>query len=157
MITVRAATMADYDAICRLFGEADQLHAELVPGLFRRPDRPSRSRDELARVLASPAAAMLVADDGRELAGVISLVLRDVRERPMFVPETLGVIDALAVAEQHRRRGVGRMLIEGAAAWFRARHTVQVELRVYERNRDAIAFYEQLGFRPLARILTIDV
>ena len=43
-IRVRLAARTDFQAACRLWAEADALHAVELPLLFRSTDRPARSR-----------------------------------------------------------------------------------------------------------------
>jgi ribosomal protein S18 acetylase RimI-like enzyme len=50
------------------------------------------------------------------------------------------------VAPTHRRRGVGRMLVDGVLAWARSRHVQSMRLCVTCNNVSAIQFYERLGF-----------
>ena len=56
-------------------------------------------------------------------------------------------IARVAVAPEHRGRGLGRRLVAGAVdvAW-RLHWTQQIDLRVYRFNEPAIATYRGLGF-----------
>lgn len=49
-------------------------------------------------------------------------------------------------APTHRRRGVGRLLVEEVAAWARTRNARTLGLMVTSVNETAIPFYERLGF-----------
>ena len=45
-ISVRKATIDDYNAMCELFDEIDQtLHRDNLPHLFRKPGGAARERD----------------------------------------------------------------------------------------------------------------
>ncbi len=58
-----------------------------------------------------------------------------------------GYIDFLGVAEDARRRGIGRRLVAAAARWlFTFVEAKAVELTVNAANTGAIALYQQLGF-----------
>jgi ribosomal protein S18 acetylase RimI-like enzyme len=50
------------------------------------------------------------------------------------------------VAASHRRRGIGRALLEAAEEWARAVGVKKIELHVFPYNEGAIALYEQLGY-----------
>ncbi len=52
----------------------------------------------------------------------------------------------LLVAATHRRRGVGRSLLEQAVAWAEAAGVTKLELHVFPWNEPAIALYESFGF-----------
>jgi ribosomal-protein-alanine N-acetyltransferase len=57
----------------------------------------------------------------------------------------------LAVERVHRRRGVGRRLLEVAFEFARARGARRAFLEVRESNAGAIAFYGRQGFATTAR------
>jgi ribosomal protein S18 acetylase RimI-like enzyme len=50
------------------------------------------------------------------------------------------------VAEQHRRRGIGRMLLDEAVAWASVSGIRKLELHVFPWNEPAIGLYESFGF-----------
>ena len=50
------------------------------------------------------------------------------------------------VAAGHRRRGVGRALLEQAVEWARDAGIRKLELHVFPWNEPAIALYESFGF-----------
>ena len=52
----------------------------------------------------------------------------------------------LMVAATHRRRGIGRALLEQAVAWARDADVRKLELHVFPWNEPAIVLYERFGF-----------
>jgi GNAT superfamily N-acetyltransferase len=60
-------------------------------------------------------------------------------------------IEELYVRPDHRRGGVGRMLVEDLLVWARAEGYQGVELEAYRMNTAASVLYRTLGFRRLAR------
>jgi ribosomal protein S18 acetylase RimI-like enzyme len=56
-----------------------------------------------------------------------------------------GWVYYVAVAPGHRRRGLGRTLMEAAETWLRARGAPKIQLMVREGNDAALDFYEALG------------
>jgi ribosomal-protein-alanine N-acetyltransferase len=57
----------------------------------------------------------------------------------------------IAVAPAHRRRGVGRLLLEHIVALCRRRGVPLLWLRVRASNRGAQRFYRRMGFRARGR------
>src|SRR5207245_134694 len=71
-------------------------------------------------------------------------------------PTTVYVSD-LWVDSTARRGGVGRELMRGVSEAAIAHGSTHVVLDVDSKNRDAIAFYEHLGFEEGAKILRAEV
>jgi putative acetyltransferase len=85
-------------------------------------------------------AAVLVAEDDDGIIGRLSIG-RDPHPASSHVAD-LG----LMVAKDHRRRGVGWALMEGAVAWARGAGVRKIELHVFPYNTGAIEMYERFGF-----------
>lgn len=63
-----------------------------------------------------------------------------------------GWIYSLAVAEEHRKNGVGRALVLHAVKELKRLGCPKVNLQVMPENEAVIGFYEKLGFRSEERI-----
>ena len=97
-------------------------------------------RRYLKAVRSHSDAAVFVAVDGDEVVARLS-VARDPHPASSHVAD-LG----LMVAASHRRRGVGRALLEQAVVWARSAGVRKLELHVFPWNAPAIALYESFGF-----------
>jgi len=97
-------------------------------------------RSYLRALKRYPDAAVYVAEDAGQLVGRLSLA-RDPHPASHHVAD-LG----LMVAETHRGRGIGRLLLEQAAAWARDAGVRKLELHVFPWNEPAIRLYERFGF-----------
>ncbi len=87
-----------------------------------------------------PDAAVFVAESGGRVVGRLS-VAREGHPASRHVAD-LG----LMVAATHRRRGVGRALLEAAVDWAREAGVRKLELHVFPHNAPAIALYRRFGF-----------
>ena len=97
-------------------------------------------RSYLRALKRYPDAAVYVAEDAGQLVGRLSLA-RDPHPASHHVAD-LG----LMVARTHRGRGIGRLLLEQAAAWARDAGVRKLELHVFPWNEPAIRLYERFGF-----------
>jgi RimJ/RimL family protein N-acetyltransferase len=88
-----------------------------------------------------PHAAVFVAEEGGRVIARLSLA-RDPHPASSHVAD-LG----LMVAASHRRRGVGRALLEAAVEWARGAGVRKLELHVFGYNEPALALYEGFGFQ----------
>jgi GNAT superfamily N-acetyltransferase len=60
-------------------------------------------------------------------------------------------VDAIRVAETHRRRGLGTALVQGLARWAGGEGGRRTYLEVLEENAAAMATYRRLGYREAYR------
>ena len=88
------------------------------------------------RALRGPTSAVLGALDAGELIATV-MVGHD-RHR--------GWVYYLAVKRGHRRRGLGRRMMQEAESWLRERGAVKLNLMVRNGNSEALGFCQQLGY-----------
>lgn len=158
---MRAAEERDLDALARLWHEADELHARLSPGFFRRPEL-GRGRQRAGEALRdaeeSGHETILVAVDGKGgVCGACHLQIYDTPVGHTMVSQRRGHVETLIVARAHRRHGFGRALMEAATAWAKDRGAQQLLLTVWAGNDDAERFYAALGYRTISQVLGSDL
>ena len=59
-IRVRLASLRDYEEMCTLFDELDEIHRRALPDMFRPFPPPARTREQIAHWLAQPDSTVLV-------------------------------------------------------------------------------------------------
>jgi len=67
--------------------------------------------------------------------------------------ENSGLIISIAVKKEWRRKGIGRKLIEKLLENFKKEGIKNIFLHVREENKEAINFYQALGFRIIELIV----
>jgi len=97
-------------------------------------------RRYLKAIKRHPHAAVFVAEESGSIVGRLS-VARDPHPASFHVAD-LG----LMVAVEHRRRGIGRALLQRAVEWAAEARVRKLELHVFPHNEPAIALYESFGF-----------
>ena len=136
---VRAAGPADASALVEL---AQQVGAE-PEGWLIADDSWRGVADErryLKAIRRHPHAAVFVAEEDGKIVGRLSIA-RDPHPGSYHVAD-LG----LMVVASHRRRGVGRALLQRAVEWAAESRVRKLELHVFPHNAPAIALYESFGF-----------
>lgn len=139
MIGIRRAEPGDAAALVHLLRQVGR-----EEGAWLLTTDESRSvvaeRRYLRAVRRHPDAAVFVAEEDDVVVGRLSLA-RDTHPASRHVAD-LGLL----VAATHRRRGIGRALLEQALAWATAAGVTKLELHVFPWNEPAIGLYESFGF-----------
>jgi len=144
-ITMRLATIDDFDVICDLLEQVDRWHRERYPRFFR-PANPARPRDMLSEWMANTEQAIALAVQGEKVVGLIQIAIREVPDLHILQPRRYMLIDTIVVHEDHRKQGIGKILMTYAHDWARKQTVYEFQLGVYISNESAVRFYESLGY-----------
>ena len=148
--------------LAALWRELDTLHARMVPGFFevpgsRRAEESGLTATDLRHLLSVRDATLLVAIVSDEVVGCVRLELYDTPPLPGMLRRRRVHVERIVVSPAARRAGVGRRLMEAAAAWCVAQHGSQIVLTVWHGNECDERFYQALGYLPLSRMMGRDL
>jgi ribosomal protein S18 acetylase RimI-like enzyme len=142
--TIRPATSADVPEIVAIWGELAVHHAALDRAFAPSNRWQEEYRYFVRSLLGRDDALAVVAVEGDRLVGYgvgrISVL------PGFFARRRRGYIHDVVTRETHRRRGIGRRLVEALLQWMREADVSSVELTVAVSNEGAVAFWERLGF-----------
>lgn len=155
-IIVRPATMTDHASVNRVSAESAALHARAHPERFVAASD-ALPADHFRHLLDTENSEVYVAVRDGDVVGYATVQLHETRPYPVVRPRRFAVIDEISVAESVQRQGIGRLLIDAVLGWARDRNASAIELNVFEFNEAAIAFYEDVGFTPIARRLALPL
>ena len=156
-VQVRLAQSTDYHAACRLYAEADALHARKRPDRFRPTDQPARSRRSFDTHLADPDQALFVAEMDGAVEGLVrvqAFVRPEIADVPALTQRRYAMVQELVVAKARQRHGIGTHLMTEAHRWARDRGLTEIGLTVYDFNQPALQLYSKLGYAPDSRRLS---
>jgi GNAT superfamily N-acetyltransferase len=104
-----------------------------------------RQRATWDRIMAAEGLTVYVACDGGEAVGVVSL---QTMPNLGYDCRPSAFLEAMVVAEGHRRRGIGRLLVERALGDAAAAGCHKVQLLTHKRHATdgAHDFYRAVGF-----------
>lgn len=143
-ITVRPADERDLADLVKLWGELRRCGA-LHPRFAALTDD-DKIAGGVRRLLARSDCRILLASIGGQAAGMAVLTTS-------FLEAISAVrcvqIEYTVVAEEFRRRGVGRALLGAASAYAEEVGAEHITAAVGPMSREANRFYAQLGFTPL--------
>ncbi|MFD0035777.1 N-acetyltransferase family protein [Streptomyces sp. NPDC055059] len=150
MTTIREATPGDIDAMVRLNGMVQRLHAQHRPDLF--VDEPSQAgmTERFRGWLRDEAATLLVAaSDGGEVVGYTFCRVETREASVITLPAAVVSMEHLAVDPASARSGVGAALVEAVREVGRRAGCRRLVASVWELNAAARPFYEAVGLRPM--------
>ncbi len=121
---IREFTLSDYERVVQLWKEA---------GIILRP---GDEREGVKLKLERDPDLFLVAEDDGELVGVV-LGTWDGRR---------GWLNHLAVRSDHRRSGIGRVLIREVERRLISKGAVKVNAQIYKSNHTSLEFFKSLNY-----------
>ena len=152
-MNLRPAQPGDAGPLSGLFREVADLHAELLPGFFRKAAGNALPVEAIERILRSPHESILVAEEQGAIVGLVHVQIHETPPLPIMTPRRRAHIDNIVVARTMRRRGLGRLLMDAASSWARDRGADEIVLTVWAGNDEAERFYEALGFHRVNQVL----
>jgi ribosomal protein S18 acetylase RimI-like enzyme len=132
---VREANVEDAAEICGLASELAETVGDEAP-----TEKATRAR--LEELLDEPRARVLVAENEARIVGGVSFWIKP----DLAHGDTVVEVPMLVVAEDHRRAGVGRLLMEEVRNIASDNDASQIELVATRANVTAREFYCSLGF-----------
>ena len=132
---VREANVEDAAEIC-------VLARELAETVGDEPPTEKATRARLEELLDEPRARVLVAENEAGIVGGVSFWIKP----DLAHGDTVVEVPMLVVAEDHRRTGVGKLLMEEVRNVASDNGASQIELVATRSNVTAREFYRSLGF-----------
>ncbi|HEX6513910.1 MAG TPA: aminoglycoside 6'-N-acetyltransferase, partial [Chloroflexota bacterium] len=98
-----------------------------------------------------PAEVLIAWDDARQAVGLAEVSFRSVVEG--CEPGKVGFLEGWFVAQEHRRKGVGGMLVRAAEEWARDQGCAEFGSDTEIDNTVSIAAHKALGFEETERLV----
>ncbi len=144
---VRRATSADLPRIGRLGALLVEEHHGFDSRRFLASSNrtPAGYASFIGTQLDDPATAVLVAEAGGDVIGYAYAAVEGYDYMALRGPA--GVLHDLIVDPEHRRRGVGRLLLDATLEYLKSRGAPRVVLSTAEQNASAQRLFASVGFR----------
>ena len=133
-VQVRQASLADLDVLVPMFDQYRQF--------YDRDSSPAAVRTFLAERLKNGDSVLFLAQDGEQVLGFTQLY-------PSFSSVSMArtfILNDLFVAENARRRGVGKALIDAAIQHGKAAGAIRLGLSTAKANEAAQTLYQETGW-----------
>jgi diamine N-acetyltransferase len=146
-VTIRRAILGDEPALAELNAFVQDFHVANNPTYFK----PSTHDDVVGwfrGLLEMPMARIWIAVDGDTAVGYVIALARERSEHVFGRSRRWLEIDQIGVRPGHRRRGIGRSLVEAVLQAADGDGIRDVELSTWAFNREAQRAFRRLGFTP---------
>ena len=141
---VRPASEPDLDIVADYIARLKMLNEELDPHYEAVEELEEVTKKYVEDALRDETKILLVAEHEKD--GVVGVIKIDIVDRLFYKPRLKGVITDIYVHPSHRRRRVGRLLLDKAIEQLRARGVRLVSAIYPEGNIISKKFYEKNGF-----------
>jgi ribosomal protein S18 acetylase RimI-like enzyme len=152
MATIRKGRTGDVERLVELWKELIDHHRDFDRGYSNFvPDVEEVQAKFYGKVIRSRRSVMLVAEDDGAIVGFLfgSIASRP----PVFKIQKHAFIGDLLVSRKYRRKGIGKMLVDGFESWGKEREAKFMTIAVYPENREGMAFWEEIGFLDNSSII----
>ncbi|MED1954285.1 GNAT family N-acetyltransferase [Brevibacillus centrosporus] len=149
-ISIRSAQPDDYALLLSLFWQVHHLHVVERPDLYKKNATPV-GEELFHNQLKDDKQQIFVATLGNEIVGVVVLKQEDIPENSFVNARKILLVDSLCVADSHRKKGIGRKLLQYVFDFGRGLKVDSIELGVIEENQNAIHFYQSMGMTTKSR------
>ncbi|MBS3679815.1 GNAT family N-acetyltransferase [Ornithinibacillus massiliensis] len=153
-ILIRKAKQSDYEALLPLFRQVHEFHVSVRPDLYKENSTPVKQAFFDGQ-LVDGKHHIFVATISNDIVGVVVTKEEEVDENTFVKARKILFIKSLCVGEIHRKKGIGKKLIQYVFDFGRSLKLDGIELGVSEENTSAIEFYRSIGMATKSRKMEI--
>ncbi|KLU59850.1 aminoalkylphosphonic acid N-acetyltransferase [Peptococcaceae bacterium CEB3] len=133
---VRQARHEDLKDILELYAQLDLTGKEVLA--------PAEAESIWGKMERYPDYKLYVADRGGQIVGVFALAIMD---NLAHAGRPSGLLEDVVVSEEHRGKGIGRLIMNYAVGYCQRQGCYKVALSSNLAREGAHVFYERLGFK----------
>lgn len=127
----------------KLLLEVHQLHYENRPDIYK--DTTEITLEYFSNLCREENTFTMVADEDGKIIGLCMGTLRKSPQTPVVKTRTTVLLDAIAVRQDYRGKGLGKRLYIEAQSYAREHGAESMELMAWAFNQSAINFYQHMG------------
>ena len=148
---VVAAQLRDCDAVVALFGALHTYNASLDSHFALSDGWEQILREQFRASCSDPNMMWLLVKEGNKAVGLLIAGVHT--DSPLFRHRQWVEVQAVYVADSHRRMGIAKLLLNRAYAWAESLNLPRVQLYVTASNVRAQSVYTEEGFATSQAIM----
>lgn len=153
---IKVATMRHYAQVNEVVREGQDEHAEALPTIFKKVDQ-VMPEDYFAELLKDPFQEIFIAVNQEEVVGFAVMELKEVPPFDSLVPRKVAYMNDFGIKKTAHRNGIGRELFSVCKNWGKEMGANAIELTVWEFNKKAIQFYEEMQMEIVSRKMSLPL
>ena len=153
---IRFAKENELVRVNELRKQVNDLHVEGKPEVFKAGFN-DELRDYIYNIWDDPEQEIVVADLDGTICGFAVLHHIVKAATPFMYERDFIDVDEFCVDKDYRRQGVASEMITFIRNYAKEKGFNRIELNMWEFNRDALAFYETVGFKTYRRYMEMKV
>ena len=153
---IRFAKENELVRVNELRKQVNDLHVEGKPEVFKAGFN-DELRDYIYNIWDDPEQEIVVADLDGTICGFAVLHHIVKPASPFMYERDFIDVDEFCVDKDYRRQGVASEMITFIRNYAKEKGFNRIELNMWEFNRDALAFYETVGFKTYRRYMEMKV
>jgi ribosomal protein S18 acetylase RimI-like enzyme len=145
---IREATEQDYDTVNSLYCETYILYHTNIPESYNTVPKRTLPKGTFLNMLEDKESLVVVAEIAKSVVGVLYATI----EKDDGDEWTRGYhrvsVEELSISKKYQRQGIGKVLMQKAEDWAKAKGIADMTVLVYAFNENALCFYEKVGYQP---------
>jgi Acetyltransferases len=144
MLSLRKATIDDYEAVENLKKQVHSLHVKAYPKFYKEINLLS-TKEEFAKELGDNSVDIYVLAEHGNILGYASINTMIIENHPTIIDQRMFFIEEICIDESYRGKGYGKELFNRLEELARGNGFTSIELNVWGFNEIAKVFYEKMG------------
>ena len=142
-IIIRKAEIEDFYKVHRLIMQVHKLHVKERTDIYKDVD--PMNFEEFKNELSNSNNIYLVAQLENKIVGICFSQIKEISNNRIMKNRKILNIGDICVDEKYQRNGIGKKLYNQIVQIAKEKNIHNVELMVWNFNKNAIKFYENLG------------
>ena len=142
-IIIRKAEIEDFNKVHRLIMQVHKLHVKERTDIYKDVD--PMNFEEFKNELSNSNNIYLVAQLENKIVGICFSQIKEISNNRIMKDRKILNIGDICVDEKYQRNGIGKKLYNQIVQIAKEKNIHNVELMVWNFNKNAIKFYENLG------------
>ena len=156
-IKIREAVINDYESLCEIYMELDELHRLNHPELFIKPEDYARAKEYILEIINDSNKALFVADIDAKVVAFAECYIQKSSNFPVIKKREWIQLDGIAVKREYQNHNIASLLLRRVVEWAKSKEVKRIELKVYLFNNYANEFYSRKGFKDLSKTMFLNL